>query len=99
MFNSNNNFITLKDEKWLSRQKIAGLAVSDVLKKCTKLIKDKTPNISLRDLENEAIKIIKDHGCTATFLNYKPKYAKTPFPSAICTSVNDVLVHGIVSDY
>lgn len=98
MFNIN-NFITLKDDKWLGRQKIAGLAVSSVLQKCTKLIKDKIPNLSLKDLENEALKIIKEYNCIPTFLNYKPKYTNIPFPSAICTSVNNVLVHGTVSDY
>lgn len=99
MFDTYSSLITLKDEKWFHRQRIAGQTVANVLKSLIKIIKDKTPNLSLLDLEQEALKIIKANGCTPTFLNYKPEYAKTPFPSAICTSVNNVLVHGIATNY
>jgi|SRR5690606_491378 len=99
MFDLQNNLISLKDDLWFERQKTAGKTVSKVLKTLTKIIKDKTPNLSLIDLEKEAEKIIKDNGCIPTFLNYKPDYADNPFPSAICTSVNHTLVHGITTNY
>lgn len=90
-------FIDLKDQDWFAKQKIAGKCVSSVLKKCTDLIINKTPNLSLKDLENVAIEIIKDYDCIPTFKNYNGPVC--PFPSAICTSVNEQLVHGIVTDY
>lgn len=85
--------IELKDDHWLFKQKIAGRCVSAVLKECAKAIESKQPNLSLKDLENIARLIIKSFDCTPTFENYKG------FPSAICTSVNNQLVHGIVTDY
>ena len=36
---------------------------------------------------------------TSPFLNYHPKFAPVPYPAVICTSVNDVALHGIPGDY
>lgn len=93
MFTERQEFIKLKDYNWLAKQKQAGICVAHILKNCKKLIEDKTPNLSLRDLEEHALSYMKHMNCTPTFKNYKG------FPSAICTSVNNQLVHGIVTDY
>ena len=85
--------IELKDNLWFERQKVAGKCVAAVLKSSEEIIAAKPQNLSLKDLESNAIKIIKEHGCSATFLGYKN------FPSAICVSVNKHVVHGIVTDY
>lgn len=85
--------VTLKDDKWFDRQKIAGQCVGSILSALNRLIKEVTPNLTLRDLEQTAIKMFKEAGCTATFLGYKG------FPGAVCLSVNRQLVHGIPSDY
>lgn len=83
--------INIHDNEWFERQKIAGKCVAKILQSSADLLK--TPNVSLKDLENNADFIFNKDGCTSTFFNYKG------FPSKICTSVNDQLVHGIVTDY
>jgi methionyl aminopeptidase len=99
MFQERNELISLKDEHWLAKQKIAGQCVAHVLEKCRILIeKEKVSNLSLIDLEENALSIMRDFGCTPTFKNYKG-HGAIPFPSSICVSVNEKLVHGVVTDY
>lgn len=50
---------------------------------------------SLSRLDEVARAVIGDHGATPAFLGYHPDFAPTPFPGAICASVNDVIVHGL----
>jgi len=88
-----NELITLKDQQWLHDQKIAGQCVAKILSACAKAIKDKTPNLSLKDLESFAFLYCKEFDCIPTFKGYRG------FPNAICTSVNKQLVHGLVTDY
>lgn len=54
---------------------------------------------TLLDLDDVARTIIADGGARPSFLGYHPPFAPTPFPGVICTSVNDVIVHGIPSRY
>ena len=93
MFTNKSVFVKLKDDQWLHKQKHAGRCVGHILKNCRKLIEAKTPNLSLKDLEQHALQYMKLMECTPTFQSYKG------FPSAICTSVNKQVVHGIVTDY
>jgi len=59
-------------------------------------VKDKVaPGVSTKDLDIYAEKLIREMGDTPAFLNYRPEGAKTPFPAALCVSVNDEVVHGI----
>ena len=55
--------------------------------------------MSLLELDAVAVDVIASAGATSSFLNYHPHFAPTPFPGVICTSVNEVIVHGIPSDY
>jgi methionyl aminopeptidase len=50
------------------------------------------PGISTMDLNNVAAHVIERRGATSNFLNYHG------FPAVICTSPNDMIVHGIPSD-
>src|SRR5271157_716053 len=86
-----NELIILKDYKWLERQKHAGRCIFNIFKDVGDLLKE--DNISLKDIENFCLPIIKHYDCAPTFLGYRG------FPSAICTSVNNQLVHGIATDY
>lgn len=95
---SSEDFITLKDDQWLYRQKIAGRAVSSSLKEFAKMVKN-GGQISLLDIEQTALQQLRSFDCTPTFLNYKPSGMPKPFPGSVCLSVNEVLVHGIPSNY
>lgn len=90
---TNNALIKLYDRESLVKQKIAGRCVGTILKECGKLIKAKTPNLSLKDLEQITYLYTRNMDCSPTFLNYHG------FPGAACISVNKQLVHGIPTDY
>lgn len=85
--------VCLKDRDWLEKQRIAGSVVAGILRTLNQIIVDKIPNLSLRDLEAEALRQIIAGGCTSTFKGYKG------FPGEICLSVNQNVVHGIPDDY
>ena len=50
------------------------------------------------DLDDMARRLIAEAGGKPAFLGYKPDGALHPFPYALCSSVNDVIVHGKPSD-
>jgi methionyl aminopeptidase len=55
--------------------------------------------VSLLELDAVARSVISDAGALPSFLHYQPAFAPTPFPAVICSSVNDVIVHGIPDAY
>src|SRR5437773_65016 len=54
---------------------------------------------SLAELDEVAHDVLRKAGARSPFLHYHPSFAPTPFPAVICTSVNDVIVHGIPDRY
>ena len=54
--------------------------------------------VTLKELDAVARDVLAEHGAESAFLDYQPGFAPTPFPGVICSSVNDVIVHGIPSD-
>jgi methionyl aminopeptidase len=55
------------------------------------------PGVTTLQLDKIAEEFIRDHGAVPTFKNFPNPYGG-PFPASICTSVNDVVVHGIPSE-
>jgi methionyl aminopeptidase len=47
------------------------------------------PGVTTLELDRAAEKVIRDAGAVPAFLNYRG------FPATLCTSINDVIVHGI----
>ncbi|WP_337668300.1 type I methionyl aminopeptidase [Prevotella sp.] len=82
-------FLKTEDEIELMRK--ANQLVSMTLAELAKCIK---PGISTLQLDKIAEEFIRDHGAIPTFKNF-PNPFGSPFPASICTSVNDVVVHGI----
>jgi len=64
----------------------AGTIVALVHKKMLEVVK---PGISTLELDRIAEEVIRSNGATPSFKNYQG------FPASICTSINDMLVHGI----
>ncbi|MBR1796779.1 MAG: type I methionyl aminopeptidase [Clostridiales bacterium] len=58
------------------------------------LRKAAVPGVSTKQLDDIAQMIIKEAGGSAPCVGY----GEPPFPAAICTSINEVVVHGIPSD-
>lgn len=55
------------------------------------------PGVTSRELDALARELIRKAGATPSFLNYKPD-GHTPFPAALCVSVNNAVVHGLPGD-
>jgi len=85
-------FITLKDNNWYKNQIFAGDVVAACLNSFKVLLELNT-DLSLKEIEENCERIIKQACCKPTFKGYKG------FPGAVCISVNNQLVHGIPSDY
>ena len=61
-------------------------------------VKEKVvPGVSTYELDQYALKLIRDMWDEPAFLNYRPDGAETPYPASLCVSVNDEVVHGIPS--
>lgn len=85
-------FLKTEDEIELMRK--ANQLVSSTLAELAKRIK---PGVTTLYLDKIAEEFIRDNGAVPTFKNF-PNPFGNPFPASICTSVNDVVVHGIPSD-
>ncbi len=85
----------IKSEKQIENIRKSGEILSSVLKKLAKEVK---PGVKPIDLDALSRKLIEEAGGTPAFLGYKPEGALHPFPFALCSSVNDVIVHGRPSD-
>src|ERR1700722_6989810 len=57
------------------------------------------PGMTTMLLYRIARKLIVDGGDTPAFLNYPPEGARHAYPYTLCTSVNNVVVHGQPSAY
>lgn len=86
--------ITIKSKKDIEILKIGGKILRKTLLQVSKLIK---PGIDGLTLDNFAFNFIKDNNCFPAFLNYKAGFMSTPFPSTLCLSKNNVIVHGVAS--
>jgi len=83
--------ITIKSRREFAKMARAGAAVAAVLEAVREAA---GPGVSLVALDEIGAKVIADHGCTASFLGYLGTY-----PATLCLSPNDVIVHGIPSEY
>lgn len=84
-----NIFLKTEDEIELMRQ--ANLLVSRTLVELAHHIK---PGITTLHLDKIADSFIRDNGGIPTFKGFPNPWGE-PFPASICTSVNEVVVHGI----
>jgi methionyl aminopeptidase len=85
-------FLKTDDEIELLRQ--SNLLVGKTLAEVAKLIK---PGVTTRELDKVADEFIRDNGAIPTFKGFPNQYG-SPFPAALCTSVNEEVVHGIPND-
>src|SRR4051812_47567535 len=69
----------------------AGLVAAAILEQVCDAAK---PGVSTWELDEIARRGIAKHKVTSAFLNYNPG-GKPPYPGVLCTSRNEVIVHGI----
>lgn len=85
----------LKSPREIELMRAAGQVVRQVLDEMRELVR---PGVRLSDLAKIAEEIISRAGGEALFKGVVSPATKSPFPAAICASVNDVVVHGIPDD-
>ena len=83
--------IYLKTESEIELMRAANQLVGQTLAELARIIE---PGISTAQLDKVADEFIRDHGATPTFKGFPNPYGG-PFPGSICTSVNEVVVHGV----
>ncbi len=87
--------ITLRSQREIELIRKAGAVVADVLSKLQKVAE---PGVTTAWLDSVALQITTEAGATALFKGVRSPYALAPFPSAICASINEQVVHGIPSE-
>lgn len=82
--------ITRKSKDQVALMRRAGRVVAEIHEACAKATR---PGVTTAELDAVARAVIERRGARSNFLNYHG------FPAVICTSPNDVIVHGIPGDY
>ena len=84
--------ITLLSSREIDKMRRAGSLAAQLLNHLAPMVK---PGVSTLEINDEAEKWTQAHGAVSAPLGYGPK--NNPFPKSICTSVNEVVCHGIPS--
>ena len=88
--------INIKNEKEIELMRESARVLKLVLKAIEKEIK---PGVTTMHLNNVAEKVMRDNGATPSFKGVPCPYrGGRDYEWAICTSVNDEVIHGIPSD-
>lgn len=82
--------VTYKSPREIELLKIAGNVVYQTHQYIKPFIKE---GITTKEIDRLCEKFIRSKGCTPSFKGCEG------FPNAVCTSVNDCVVHGVPSDY
>jgi len=85
--------IQLKSKAEIELMRDAGLVAAGILDEVCAAAK---PGVSTWELDQIARRGIEKHKVHSAFLGYNPG-GKPPYPGVLCTSRNDVIVHGIPS--
>ena len=86
------NGIVLKSAREIELMRRAGALVANVLDHACARV---APGVSTGELSADAERMIAEAGAEALFKGVVNPAAKYPFPAALCTSVNDEVVHGV----
>ncbi|MDP3974791.1 MAG: type I methionyl aminopeptidase [Candidatus Jorgensenbacteria bacterium] len=86
----------LKNKKDLSVLRVSGRILAETL---TLLAKECKAGVSFEYLDGLARDYIKKKDAKPAFLGYRPSWSDEAYPAAICTSLNEQIVHGLPSEY
>ncbi|RBM06958.1 type I methionyl aminopeptidase [Streptomyces sp. PT12] len=78
--------VEIKSPEQIARMRAAGLVVAEIHRRCAEAA---VPGATTKDLDDVAAAVLAERDAKPNFLGYGG------FPATICTSVNDVVVHGI----
>lgn len=80
----------IRSAEEIAKMRKAGKVVAEMLEETRQAIK---PGVTTRDLDQVAREVLERRGARSNFLGY------SGYPAVICTSPNDIIVHGIPGDY
>lgn len=86
--------IIRKSMSEMEKMRKSGLLVYQILSELSGMVKE---GVTTMDLEVVADRMIRDAGAKPAFKGYYSEAAGTKFPYSLCTSVNEVVVHGMPS--
>ncbi|HXF43001.1 MAG TPA: type I methionyl aminopeptidase [Pyrinomonadaceae bacterium] len=86
--------IIAKTEKELEKMRTSGELAAEIREALVGMVR---PGITTLELNAAAEKMMRDAGAIPTFIGYRP-FGMSPFPFAICASVNEQVVHGFSND-
>ena len=86
--------IIAKSQKDLEKMRAVGELIAEVREALREVV---APGVTTLELNAAAEKMMRDAGSIPTFIGYKP-HGMVPFPFAICSSVNEQIVHGFSTD-
>ena len=87
--------VYLKSKEEIEKMRAAGRVVFKVLQRCKELCQ---PGITTREIDEEAYRYFTDQGARGLFKNYPTYKPGEGFPSNLCISVNEEVVHGVAGD-
>ncbi len=87
--------VRLKTIDEIENMRAAGRVVHKVLQRCQDMCR---PGVTTRQIDEEAYRTFSALGAKGLFKNYPTYRAGEGFPSNLCISVNEVVVHGIAGD-
>ncbi len=82
--------IKLKSTEEIKILREGGEILAGILDQLSKMVE---PGLNTVELEQKAVSLIKEAGGQPSFKGYKTKYDKKPFPTALCLSINEEVVH------
>src|SRR3989338_5630813 len=81
-----------KTDKEIGSMRRGGALLSRALKAAVDVV---APGVTLREVDAIGERVILEGGGTPSFKGYQSSPESTPFPSTICISVNEEVVHGL----
>ncbi|WP_059012895.1 type I methionyl aminopeptidase [Streptomyces specialis] len=78
--------VEIKTPEQIAKMRAAGLVVAEIHRRCAQAA---VPGATTKELDDIAAQVLAERDAKPNFLGYGG------FPASICTSVNDVVVHGI----
>lgn len=84
--------VQLKTDEQIRKMRVAGLVVAQAL---NRMVAEAKPGMTTNDLDAICREVLQENNATSNFLNYGADFGIQPYPAVVCTSVNEVVVHGI----
>ena len=84
--------VTKKTKEEIALLRKGGSILARILKQ---LAEASQPGVTTQDINDLALQLVEKYGVEPVLLGYHPEFAEYPYPAALCTSVNNVVQHGI----